>query len=320
MKMKRIGMVCTAAALALGASAAERPLRVLAIGNSFSISVMKQLPEIMQSQDKYKLDITSMAIGGCTLERHVEEYEKALADPKHKPYAFDRFVSGQGRLPRRRENLPNVLAEPAYDIITIQQASPSSFRPESWTPWGDKLVEALRRKQPRAKLLIQQTWSYRADAPLLGRWKMTSEEMFEKVRATCAERAAHFGCGVIPAGEAVRIFREKTPVKFKSYSAEELKGYERPQAPSYKGDVVACYRWRKDKKTGEWKLTFDSTHLNPDGEYLQACVWYGFLLGADAEKISYFPKYLTSDEAALLRKCAAQAVAESKAREGKAEK
>ena len=290
----------------------SEPLRVLMIGNSFSLSVMKELPEIVQSQDRHRLDITSMYIGGCPLRSHVENYERAQSDPSFKPYRIDRFVSGEGRLPPRWDNLPSLLSEPGYDIITIQQASAQSFRPESWEPWGDRLVAAVREKMPRARILIHQTWSYRADAGALSRWKISSSEMFRRLHDVYADRAAHFGFGIIPTGDAVELFRKQSPIRFTSFSAPALKRLSFPQLPPDAGDVVGRHLWKK-QTDGRMTLSVDSNHLNSAGEYLQGCVWFGALFGEDPERISYTPSYLSADTAALLRRCAALALAENTA-------
>ena len=71
-----------------------KPLRVLVIGNSFSRSLIRELPQLMTAQNEYTLDLTNMFIGGCSLERHINEYETALADPEHKPYRIDRIAPG----------------------------------------------------------------------------------------------------------------------------------------------------------------------------------------------------------------------------------
>ena len=308
--MKRLGVLLFAAAFALAVGAAEkRPLRVLMIGNSFSLSVMRELPNIVDAQDEYALDITSLYIGGCSLQRHIREYETALDDPTHRPYALDRYVTGQGRLKRVRANLIEALDARSYDVITIQQASPQSFSPEGWVPWGDRLVAIVRKKQPRAKLMLHQTWSYRSDAPLLRKWQLSQAEMFSRVREVYAERARHFGCGVIPMGDAVRLWREAAPVSFRRIPGSKLKEYKRPRAPSYKGDVVGRHYWKRSRKSGEYKLLCDTSHLNNDGVYLQGCVWFAALFGADATKIAYRPAYLTLREAELIRRCAAEAVA-----------
>ena len=307
--MKRfLVLACLAAALAAGA-AEKQPLRVLMIGNSFSLSVMRELPKIADAQNEYALDITSLYIGGCSLERHIKEYEAAKKNPEHRPYSLDRCVTGQGRLKRVKANLIDALDAGKYDVITIQQASPKSFTIEGWEPWGDRLVAIVREKQPQAKLLIHQTWSYRSNSPQLKKWNLTQETMFRKVREVVADRAKHFGCGVIPMGEAVQLWRARTakvtPLKM---PAGELEKYDAsgklPPPRTWKGDVVGSYRRNK-----RGKLWCDLTHLNGDGNYLQGCVWFAFLFGADAEKITYKPKFLTQQEAALIRKCAADAVA-----------
>ena len=305
--MKRLlVLVCLAAAAASGA-AEKQPLRVLMIGNSFSLSVMRELPKIVDAQDVYALDITSLYIGGCSLERHIKEYEAAKQNPEHRPYSLDRYITGQGRLKRVKGNLIEALAAGKYDVVTIQQASPKSFSLEGWTPWGDRLVAIVREKQPQAKLLIHQTWSYRSNSPLLKKWGFTQEEMFDKVREVVADRAKHFDCGVIPMGEAVQLWRRRTAkVTPLEVPAETLAKYEYPKLPpsrTYKGDLVGCYRYNRKKK-----LWCDLTHLNGDGNYMQGCVWFAYLFGADAEKITYKPKFLTQKEAALIRKCAADAV------------
>ena len=47
----------------------EKPLKVLAIGNSFSICVGKEMPKVAKSLG-YPLDFCSLYIGGCTLDKH----------------------------------------------------------------------------------------------------------------------------------------------------------------------------------------------------------------------------------------------------------
>ena len=74
--------------------------------------------------------------------------------------------------------------------------------------------------------------------------------------------------------------------------------------------MVGSWRWSRRKRSSpERKLYRDATHLNPDGEYLQGCVWFAVLFGVDATKIAYRPAYLTSREAELIRRCAADAAA-----------
>ena len=309
--MKKILLMLLSAVLVSSVAAEDKkPLRVLIVGNSFSLSVMRELPHIMDAQKEYALDLTSMYIGGCTLERHIAEYEKAKKDPEHRPYSIDRYLTGQGRLKRFKGNLIEMLDAPAYDVLVIQQASPKSFDIKSWEPWGDQLVAILRAKNPQAKLLLHQTWSYRLGTPKLKEWGFDQRGMFEQVKKVYADRAQHFNAGLIPMGEAVQIYRSKTtPTKLNKLPKEELEKYTFPKRPPYRGDVVGSYRWVNNRKQKKVVITYDNTHMNPYGEYLQGCVWFGKLFGADVTKITYKPKYLKPADAELLRQCAADALA-----------
>ena len=49
---------------------AAKELKVLMIGNSFSICVGRNLPQIVSKDADNKLVLTSAYIGGCTFDRH----------------------------------------------------------------------------------------------------------------------------------------------------------------------------------------------------------------------------------------------------------
>ena len=74
---------------------AAKELKVLMIGNSFSICVGNNLPQIVAEDSENKLVLTSAYIGGCTFDRHYSQLLKAEKDPKHAPYkitVWDCFV------------------------------------------------------------------------------------------------------------------------------------------------------------------------------------------------------------------------------------
>ena len=286
----------------------EQPLRVLVIGNSFSRSLIRELPSLMAAEPGYKLDLFDMYIGGCSLERHISEYESALADPEHKPYRIDRIAPGGVLEPDYMSNLVEMLDGRVYDLVTIQQASPQSFRPESWLPWGDKLIGIVRKALPEAKIAIQETWSYRPDSPRFADWGIDSDTMFKWLREVYLERSRHYGFEVIPTGDAVATFRRRYDYRFAGFDPARLGRIKYPQLPPDDGDIVGSYRWKEDEN-GVPVLTLDAIHLNRAGGYLQACVWFGALFGADVRKITYVPDHLSQAKAELLRECAALALA-----------
>ena len=63
--------------LAMAAAVEAKELKVLMIGNSFSICVGKYLPQVVNSGKKHHLILTSAYIGGCSLEKHCKNLLKA---------------------------------------------------------------------------------------------------------------------------------------------------------------------------------------------------------------------------------------------------
>lgn len=60
-------------------------LKVLMIGNSFSQSVLKQMPAVARATG-CELDLANLYIGGCPLDLHWRNVEKAATDAEARPY------------------------------------------------------------------------------------------------------------------------------------------------------------------------------------------------------------------------------------------
>lgn len=282
--------VLAAATLACGAAAKE--IKLLTIGNSFSDSAFVYLPQVAESAgDKVVMDRAN--IGGCPLDKHWKLVEQSEADPSVKPYY-------------KKYTLRDKLEAQKWDVVTIQQYSGDSWRPETYVPYAKNLQAYVKKYAPQAELLMQQTWAYRFDDGRYKQWKMNQQEMFEKLVAAYDKAAADLGIRVIRTGEAVQLARETQPVKYVPYDTEALKKLKHPAVlPSQEGSLVFGYKWdtRKNKETGEeeWFIKNDPAHLNNRGRYLQACLWYGFLFDKPTSEIKFAPKELTAEDAAFLR-------------------
>ncbi len=309
-RMLQVGLVLC---LGIGVLSAKE-LKVLMIGNSFSICVGTHLPQIVKSVPGHKLELTSAYIGGCTFDRHSDNLKKAEKDPEFKPYVITVWTSQPPkRIKNGKGNVNTLLKNNQYDIITIQQGSPKSWDYKTYQPFADELIAYIRKYQPKAEIVIQQTWAYRSDSPRLkpnpkARWDFDQTGMYEGIRASYAKLAEKYQFRVIPVGDAVQKYRKYTPVKYQPASQAP----EYPNVPSNAGDVVGSASWKKDPKTGKNSLRFDYIHLNSNGNYLQACVWFSFLYGEPVQKIAYVPKTIGTEEASLLKKCAQEALDEYK--------
>jgi len=293
----------------LGLCCGAKELKVLMVGNSFSQSVLTYLPSIVKADPENSLKLGQCMIGGCSMERHCMEFAKTEKDPNHRPYSTNLKFPGRKN---DRASLQELLTADKWDIVTIQQASHLSWRPESYA-YADKLIGIIRKLVPQAEIVVQQTWAYRLDDERITspekRWKIGQRGMYDRLTANYMKLAKENHFRVIPTGYAVQLTREKSPVKFKLYDPAILDTLQPPALPDQKGDVVGAMWWGPDRKTGKTIIRKDTIHLNKEGEYLQACVWYMFLFGKKASDVKFVPKNFTGD-AEFLAKCAEEAVSE----------
>ena len=265
---------------------------VLMIGNSFSICCLKHLPRVAADRG-VKLDLASLYIGGCPLSLHWANALSNEVDRSYRPYQFDRNTMGERT--KDRMNVLDALRMEKWDFVTVQQASHESWRPESYHPYGDKLVAKIRELAPQAKVYVQETWSY---IPWDGRykeWGIDQDEMYAKLHAAYADFAAKLNLPVIPFGTKVQEWRRRLPVKYTENSLG--------------GDVVGGIGWKpehwfKRDAAGKWVCRCDPCHLGERGEYFQALVWAKSLLGVSVRDCGYKPDFVTDSDAKLMREIA----------------
>jgi len=264
-----------------------RGTKVLMIGNSFSICLLQNLPQVAASAG-VDLDLVSLYIGGCSLQRHWENAEKD-GDKDFKPYTFGR--NRFGKYTQGTANVCDVLRMAKWDIVTIQQVSSDSWRPEAYEPCGSRLVAKIRELAPQAKIYVQETWSYTPWDKRLKEWNIGQVDMYDRLHEAYGAFAQRHGLSVIPFGTAVQEWRRRRPVKY--------------TINSLGGDVVGG-RWQNPKDhfrrnaQGEWVPNCDVFHLNRQGEYFQALVWATTLFGVRPEGISYRPDYVAESDAKLM--------------------
>ncbi|MEK6793128.1 MAG: DUF4886 domain-containing protein, partial [Spirochaetota bacterium] len=229
--------------------------------------------------------------------RHWNELKKAESDAAYKPY-------------QKRYDLTELLTLDQWDIVTMQQASPLSYQSNSYQPWFSNIYSHVRRHAPQAEIVIQMTWSYRADHSLFTKGDVKDQnDMFERLSNAYSEVAREYNCRIIPTGLAVQRARAEQPVKFKLHHTQaDLAALMYPKLPPEPdGSFIKGYSWKKEKDDA-WKLTSDLIHLNRRGEYLQACVWFAMLFGKRTSEISFVPSGLAEDDAQFLRESAQCAV------------
>ena len=267
-------------------------LKVLTIGNSFTACLHKYFGKVTNSVEGCKLDLEFANFGGCELDRHWR-------------YITEEEQQGKQIYRNGTTTLKKILQSKKWDIVTIQQASHKSYIKESYFPYAQNIVDYVKKHCPTAKIYIQQTWSYRADSPRLKQWKLSQDEMFNKLENAYAEAAAKLGLEQIYSGKAIQLARKTIRDPF--VAPTDLKSYKYPDMPRQSGDLVGKYYWRKSKK-GYMYIDSDTIHLNGYGEYLQACVWFATLYKKSATEIKYIPDNMDDNIAKRFQQIADKAV------------
>ena len=176
-------------------------MKVLSIGNSFSQDTHKWLHKLAVMNGVY-MECVNLYIGGCSLGRHWKGYVE-----NNEYYSFE----VNGNKGEKKVTLCEALESDTWDVITLQQASPSSGKPQSYFPYLQKLADVVREKQPTAKLYFLQTWSYERDATLsaFDKYDRNQHEMFRRIVDASEMVARVIDVPVIPSGTVIQRLRDE---------------------------------------------------------------------------------------------------------------
>lgn len=157
------------------------PLKVLAIGNSFSEDAVENyLYELVEAAGK-KIIIGNLYIGGASVAQHeknsrenrsVYDYRKI-----ENKYVFSNSLN---------YSIADGLADEDWDYISIQQVSPNSGRYEVTMEHLPQVLAYIQNHAPKAKILWHQTWAYQHDSTHSGfaNYDRSQEKMYTAILDT----------------------------------------------------------------------------------------------------------------------------------------
>ncbi len=186
-------------------SAAGDTLRILCIGNSFSIDAVEQELIPLAEAHNVPLRVGNLYIPGCSLEQHANNaIAEANAYSYRELYAYVRNVYDS-------VSLQSALVRDQWDIITFQQASHYSGIWETYEPFLQILIDTVKSYRPDARLAWYQTWAYAADAthPGFANYGNNQQLMYERIEQCTDSVIAHYSFDyLIPVGMAIQKARQ----------------------------------------------------------------------------------------------------------------
>ena len=235
----------------------RRSLKVLAIGNSFSVDAMRNhLYDVLKSADYDQVILGNLYVGGCSLDQHWGYISnKSGSYEYHKNDDNGEWVTTYGT------QALTALQDEAWDVITVQQVSSNSGMPETYGNLQNIVNWVNQYKtNPDAKVMWHMTWAYQQDStheafPNYNRDQMT---MYNAIVNTVQNTVLNVDGinGVIPSGTAIQNLRGAL------------------------GD----------------NLTADGYHLNDlQGDYTASLTWYAALTGESLDLVDYAPAAITND-------------------------
>lgn len=202
--MKRILVTFSILLVAAICSWAAEPVKILAIGNSFSEDAVEEHLSGLVRAEGLDVIICNMYIGGCSIERHVNNLRGNIADYRY------RKIDPSGNMTEvYGYTLEKVLEEEDWDYVSVQQSSPYSGLPDSYVLLPE-LVDYVRAKVPGAVVMFHQTWAYSPDSshPNYGNYDRDQMKMYNAIVSTVDQEAPKVGIElVIPSGTAIQNAR-----------------------------------------------------------------------------------------------------------------
>ena len=298
--------------VASAATVKNRPIKILAIGNSYSNNATEYVSRIASSMG---LDITAASLyqAGCPLRRHVAYYEAYRDLGKEGYYSASNknkyeslYINGVKQ--SGNASIQEAIAYTDWDYITIQQMPDycdditsyyTEKNPYITKLYGYVLDELKKNGNKKCEILIHQGWSFSRAMSIDRAYEYypvdyeNTKEFFAKIESTVNEAAAILKekCGlekapeIVVSGKAVQLAKDEF-------------GF---------GDTFG----NPDSMYADY-----ISHLSQNGRYLAACVWIetfakkAGLATTDVRKATFVPigTDVTADRASALRSCAHEAV------------
>ncbi|MBQ9963832.1 MAG: DUF4886 domain-containing protein [Clostridia bacterium] len=283
-------LACAVPAVTTGAG--TEPIRILAIGNSYSNNATQLTEFIAESlEEELNVEFYSLYYAGCSLSQHVKYYTENL--PVYELFRRGTSLYGGAATPITMQTAFDLHD---YDYVTIQQSPGGAAQFSTyWTesnPYLTQLQDIIEENEPQAQIKIHQTWSYSLPAaqgsnPYSDRVWENTRIMYNEIKEGYELAAAKMGltnADIIPVGTAMQLAKDE--YGYGDFYNES--GVGRMENGALYEDFIS--------------------HLNLRSRYMAACVWLEYFFGVDCRKATYVHSSLTEEDCVVLRKIAHEVV------------
>lgn len=238
-----------------------KKLKVLSIGNSFSVDGMQYIYEIAKNLGVKEVVLGNLYIGGASLSDHINQIENKKSD-----YIYYKNTTGIWE-EKYNATLLEGLHDEVWDIISFQQVSYLSGKADSFEPELSKLIQYVNSyvNKENVDYIWHMTWAYQKNADHGGfkHYDNNQMKMFQsitKANHLSIEPRTEFKY-IIPSGTAIQNMRT-TEV----------------------GDT----------------LTRDGFHLSFDlGRFIASLCWVYKITGLNIDNLTFKPKGVTDKQCKL---------------------
>lgn len=251
-----------------------REMKVLCIGNSFSVDAVENNLVQLAAERGIDLTVGNLYIGGCSLERHAMNMRGDSAVYSYRLMKQDKAQQMFTREVTDSVSILWALASDEWDVVTMQQASHYSGQWFTYEPWLNELIDSVRLHiQDKTKIYWYMTWAYQQDAKhpaFVPNYNGSQAYMYDEILGCNRQVLAnHPFDGFIPGGIAVQ------------------------QARATKLGDTFCR---------------DGYHLSYTcGRYLMACLWLEVLTGQSAIGCTFMPEGMSAEERRIVQQVAHRA-------------
>lgn len=239
-------------------------VRILAIGNSFSMDATERHLRELAATKGISVLIANLYISGASLQMHWDNAQNNRA-----AYEYRRIDQDGALVSMKDISLYRALVDDNWDYVCFQQASGTSGQYDTYVEPLPLLFDYVKTLMPdHTKFVFHQTWAYAQDSDNYNFAKYNNDqmEMYNAIvnATTQAYDLVDFDI-FIPAGTAIQNGRTS---------------------------VV------------DDQFTRDGYHLNELGRYTAACTWFEAIFQQSVIGNSYRPKEISEYDATIAQHAA----------------